>query len=139
MHYRLSRPVRIPPAYRPLGALGDISTGFDPMQPIPAIDAALQTDTTSTSGGGTSTTPGWLNTLVTGATQFMLGQQQAQRISQLNAINIQRAQQGLPPLSVDMAGPGVSVGVSPQLQTALYIGLGIAGIFVVGSMLKRRR
>ena len=139
MHYRLSRPVKIPPKYRPLGAI-DPLTGVDLSTPITIDNTTGQpVDTsTDTSGGGTSTTPGWLNTLVTGATQFMLGQQQAQRINQLNQINIQRAAQGLPPLNVDMAGPGVSVGVSSQLQTVIYIGLGIAGLFVVSSMLKRR-
>lgn len=139
MHYRLSRPVRIPPKYRPLGAIDPV-TGYDPSMPITIDNSTGQpVDTsTDTSGGGTSTTPGWLNTLVTGATQFMLGQQQAQRINQLNQINIQRAAQGLPPLNVDMAGPGVSVGVSSQLQTVMYIGLGIAGLFVVNSILKRR-
>lgn len=137
MHYRTNRP-RIPPRYRPLGAI-DPATGVD-LSPI-TIDATTGQPVdpaTDTSGGGTSTTPGWLSTLVTGATQFMLGQQQAQRVNQLNQINIQRAAQGLPPLSVDMAGPGVSVGVSSGVQTAMYIGLGIAGLYVVSQMVKRR-
>lgn len=137
MHYRTGR---TPPPYRPLGAI-DPLTGVDLSTPI-TIDSSTgqPVDTsTDTSGGGTSTTPGWLSTLVTGATQFALGAQQAQRVNQLNAINIQRAAQGLPPLNVDIAGPGVSVGVSSQLSTVMYIGLGIAGLFVVSQMFKRRR
>lgn len=139
MHYRLGRSVRIPPKYRPLGAI-DPLTGVDLSTPITIDNSTGQpVDTsTDTSGGGTSTTPGWLNTLVTGVTQFALGAQQAQRVNQLNQINIQRAAAGLPPLNVDIAGPGVSVGASPALQTAIYVGLGIAGVFVLSSMFKRR-
>ena len=138
MHYRLGR---VPPRYRPLAGrspLGAIDplTGVDLSAPI-TIDSSTGQPVTDTSGGGTSTTPGWLSTLVTGATQFMLGQQQAQRVSQLNQINIQRAASGLPPLNVDMAGPGVSVGVSSGLQTMMYVGLGIAGLYVVSQMVKR--
>jgi hypothetical protein len=138
MHFR--QPARIPPRYRPLGAI-DPTTGLDSSTGLSASDMSA-IDSAAASDGSTSTanstTPSWLNTLVTGATQFMLGQQQAQRINQLNAINIQRAQQGLPPISVDMAGPGVSVGVSSGVQTAMYIGLGIAGLFVLTQMFKRR-
>lgn len=138
MHYRLGRPARVPPPYR---ALGDIDplTGVDTSIPI-TIDASTgqPVDSSSTSGGGTSTTPSWLNTLVTGVTQFALGAQQAQNVSQLNQINIQRAAQGLPPLNVPIAGAGVSVGASPALQNVLYIGLAIAGVFVLSSMFKRR-
>lgn len=139
MHYRLSSPVRIPPKYRPLGAI-DPLTGVDLSTPITIDNSTGQpVDTsTDTSGGGTSTTPGWLNTLVSGVTQFALSAEQAKNVNQLNQINIQRAAQGLPPLNVPIAGAGVSVGASPQLQTVLYIGLGIAGLFVVSSMLKRR-
>lgn len=138
MHYRLSRPVRIPPKYRPLGAI-DPATGVDLSTPITIDDSGQPVDTsTDTSGGGTSTTPGWLNTLVSGVTQFALSAQQAKNVNQLNQINIQRAAQGLPPLNVPIAGAGVQVGASPQLQTMLYIGLGIAGLFVVSTMLKRR-
>ena len=134
MHYRMNR---VPPRYRPLGAI-DPLTGVDLSTPI-TIDASTgQPVDTSTSGGGTSTTPGWLSTLVSGVTQFALGAQQAQRVNQLNQINIQRAAQGLPPLNVDIAGPGVSVGVSSGVQTMIYVGLGIAGLYVVSQMVKRR-
>jgi hypothetical protein len=137
MHYRLNR---VPARYRPLGDLIDPSTGADISTPITIDSSDTSTGDTSTgnTSTGTSTTPSWLNTLVTGATQFMLGQQQAQRINQLNQINIQRAAQGLPPLNVEMAGPGVSVGVSSGVQTIMYIGLGIAGLYVVSKILKRR-
>ena len=136
MHYRTGRTV-IPPRYHPLGAI-DPLTGVDISTPI-TIDASTGAPvSTDTSGGGNSTTPGWLSTLVSGATEFMLGQQQAQRINQLNQINIQRAAAGLPPLNVDMAGPGVSVGVSSGVQTIMYVGLGIVGLYVVSQMVKRR-
>jgi hypothetical protein len=136
MHYRIGR-IAVPPRYRPLGAI-DPLTGVDLSTPITIDGSTGQPVDTSTSGGGTSSTPGWLSTLVSGATEFMLGKQQADRVNQLNQINIQRAAQGLPPLSVDMAGPGVSVGVSSGVQTMMYVGLGIAGLFVVSQMFKRR-
>jgi hypothetical protein len=135
MHYRLNR---VPARYRPLGDIIDPFSGADISTPI-TIDSSNSGDTsTGNTSTGTSTTPSWLNTLVTGATQFMLGKQQADRINQLNQINIQRAAQGLPPLNVEMAGPGVSVGVSSGVQTVMYIGLGIAGLYVVSKILKRR-
>ena len=136
MHYRLNR---APPRYRPLGAI-DPLTGVDTSPVTIDSSTGLPVDTpTDMSGGGTSTTPGWLTTLVSGVTQFALGAQQVQRLNQLNQINIQRAAQGLPPLNVDIAGPGVSVGVSSGVQTMIYIGLGIAGLYVVSQMTKKGR
>lgn len=133
MRYNLNMPTVVPPKYRPLGALV-----IDPNTGLPVDTSSSSTSSASTSGGGTSTTPSWLNTLVTGVTDFALSAQQAKNIDQLNQINIQRAAQGLPPLNVPIAGAGVQVGASPALQTALYVGLGIAAVFVVGSILKRR-
>ncbi len=133
MHYRVAR--------RPnLGDYVDPTTGLTVTDSSAINSAASATDTSGTGSTNTSgsSSPSWLSTLVTGATQFMLGQQQAQRINQLNQINIQRAAQGLPPLNVDMAGPGVSVGVSSGVSTIAYIGLGIAGLFVLSQMFKRR-
>ncbi|MGH3575417.1 MAG: hypothetical protein ACRDUW_26965 [Pseudonocardiaceae bacterium] len=98
------------------------------------------TPPTDTSGG-TATAPtsagGWLQNLITGFAQVKLAQQQANAANQINAINIQRAQQGLPPISVDLTStaPGVAVGLSPATQSLVQLaiigGLGLLAINLV--------
>ena len=56
---------------------------------------------------------------------------------QLLNTQLQRAQQGLPPLDASQYGLGVTVGVSPSTQTALI--LGVVGIAVIGLLLYRGR
>lgn len=50
-------------------------------------------------------------------------------------LNIQRAQQGLPPISSNAVAPTVNFGLSPQTMQMLFVGLGILG---VAYLLKKR-
>ena len=98
------------------------------------------TDSSGTTDSSTSSTPSWLQNLVTGATQFVEGQQQMSAIAQVNQINIQRAAAGLPPISVPTLGaPSVNVGLSPDVQALLlYGGLAFAGVWLFTSFMKHR-
>jgi hypothetical protein len=44
---------------------------------------------------------------------------------QLNELNLQRVQQGLPPITAQEVTPGVNVGLSSQTQTLVLIGLAV--------------
>lgn len=97
------------------------------------------TDTTGTTDSSGTSTPSWLQNLVTGATQFVVGQQQMSALNQLNQINMQRAAAGLPPLPAStLVQPGVQVGLSPDLQNMLLFGgLGIAALWAFGVFARR--
>lgn len=87
---------------------------------------------------GAPSTPAWLQNIGTNITQFLVGRQQLQTVSEINQINIQRAAAGLPPISPSLAQPGVNVGLSPDLQNLLiYGGLGVAALWVFSTVMKR--
>lgn len=68
------------------------------------------------------------------ATGYLTFEQQ----QDLNAINLQRAQQGLPALDASQYGLGVNVGVSSSTQnTVLMVAGVIAGALILSSLLKR--
>jgi hypothetical protein len=80
--------------------------------------------------------------LVQGFTQFKLGQQQLNTAQTITQLNIQRAQQGLPPIVLDPSAtgaPGISVGLSQGTQQLLMYGLLGAGVLMVANMLTKRR
>lgn len=80
----------------------------------------LIVDTTDT-GAVSDTSSGWASqipNLVAGINAFELSQ-----------INLERARQGLPPLSAQAYGPQVSVGLSSQ--TIMLIVLAIGALFVL--------
>jgi hypothetical protein len=101
-------------------------------------------DTSDTGAGGTSTqdstSPSWLTSLITGVTGYFTGKQQLDAVNQINQINIQRAAQGLPPISVNLSQPGVTVGLNSSTQSLLmYGGLALGAVWLATSLLKRRR
>ena len=53
-------------------------------------------------------------------------------------INADRAKQGLSPVDCAGLAPQVSVGVSPDVKTFMYIGLGVAGIIGLMMFMKKR-
>jgi hypothetical protein len=97
------------------------------------------TDVTSTDTGP-SGQPSWLQQLVTGFTQYKIGQQQLDAFKQLNA---QRIAAGLPPLTYDPAtigAPAVQVGLSASTQQLVTYGLlALGGLVVLNMVLRPRR
>lgn len=76
-----------------------------------------------------------LNDISKAATSYLTLEQQ----KELNAINLQRAQQGLPALDASQYGLGVSVGVSQSTQnTLLLIAGGVVLAIVASSFLRKR-
>lgn len=100
------------------------------------------TDTTGTdtgAGGG----PSLLQQLITGFTQYKLGQQQLSTADQVTQMQLARAKAGLPPLNIDtstLGVPSVSVGLSSGTQSLLMYGLlGIGALIAFNLFTKRRR
>lgn len=90
-------------------------------------DDSTTTDLTAITGAIASSAPA----IITGLTQAELAQSQISAANSINAINIQRAQQGLPPINVNLAStaPTVNVGLSPELTAYVpYIVFGLLGI-----------
>lgn len=92
-----------------------------------AITAAQQA-----AGGSYS---GFLTSLVNMIPQFM--QFDAQH--RLMQINLQRAQQGLPPIDASRYTPGIQVGATSDTQRMVYVVAGLAAIAWVGGAFARRR
>lgn len=79
------------------------------------------------------------------AGQAYLTKTQVDSMNSIAQINIQRAQQGLPPLPTDpslygVPGPSVSVGLSAATtQTLLYLGLGVGAIWLLTSVMSGKK
>lgn len=63
-----------------------------------------------------------------------VGLQQAKTCMQINA---DRARQGLGPIDCAGLAPQVSVGVSPDIKTFMYLGLGVVAVIAFMTMRKR--
>jgi len=86
---------------------------------------------------GTAPATSWLDTMSNLVKQAIPVYQQVRLLSAQE----KRAAAGLPPLSADQLAPTVRVqaGVDPQLgRMLLWGGLGIGGVFLAMSLLKRR-
>jgi hypothetical protein len=75
----------------------------------------------------------WVQTLANLATSLTLANSQRQLLN----VQLQRAQQGLPPLDASQVGLGVSVGISSQTQKLVL--LGGAALLIVLFLAMRRR
>lgn len=101
------------------------------------------TDTTDTTGPGDTSTsqPSLLTQLITGFTQYKLANQQLKTADQITQLQLSRARAGLPPLNIDagtLGVPSVSVGLSSGTQQLVLYGLlGIGGLFLLNTLLKR--
>lgn len=86
------------------------------------------------------------NSLVSNLTQLVGVVVQAEAQRDLLQVNLQRAQQGLPPINAQQYMPGVNVGVSQDTQKMIYTlgALGIGAVVLLslvnsGGRNKRRR
>lgn len=80
-----------------------------------------------------STGQSWIQTLANLASSLTLANSQRQLLN----IQVQRAQQGLPPLDASQVGLGVSLGISPQTQKLILFG-GAALLLVIYLSTRRR-
>lgn len=128
------------------GGLADVTTDFTP----PALDMSAFTpqvpvisDTTTApaSGGFVDT----LKNLVSTAGAALFTAQQLKTAQKVTDIQLQRAQQGLPPLSIDTASlgmpqVGVKVGLAAGTQNlVLWGGIALAAILVLPRLIGGRR
>lgn len=74
----------------------------------------------------------WVDTLARVLPTLVLADSQRRLLN----VQMQRAQQGLPPLNTGQYGLGVNVGLSPQTLT--MIGIGVVGILGVLWLSRRR-
>ena len=156
LHVAQSLPYLAPGAFsdgeqsRAMAGLGDDSLTFSPSTTtdygltlaVPTIDPNLQamanqTDTASAANQGASSPDitSTITSLITGATQGLLAVNQVDTLKQVNAIQLQRAQAGLPPLntsSLNLGVPSVNLGLSSGTLQAGGIGLAVvAGLAVL--------
>lgn len=130
-------PVRTARARRTLARLGFLDTLF-----ASDVGATQPVYETAPAGSGFN----W-NNLLTSVKDIYLAKEQADLQRDLYQINVQRAQQGLAPISASQVAPQVNVGVAPDTQrTVMIVGLGAAAILagayafgVIGKGRHRRR
>lgn len=137
-------------AQRRFGTLGDDTTTdgitsvtFDPdtfLQVPPPIQ--LDTSDAANSGSSSSSIMDTVSTAVNGLLQVGLAANSLNTAKQVTALQLQRAQAGLPPLNIDMSKmgvPAVSVGLSASTQSMLMWGGGaLLLVLLLGGMAKSR-
>lgn len=119
-----------------LRGLGD---GTDPYNLAVADPVAATTAAPATSN--------WVDSIksaFTGVAQIVLGGVQLNNQKKILDMQLQRAQQGLPPLNIDPATyglqPTVGVGLSPQTKTFLTYGaIGLGGLWLLNMLMSRRK
>lgn len=86
----------------------------------------------------TSANVPWYQSVLQNLTQAGTVYLSLQQQKQLNEINLQRAQQGLPPIDASQYQAGVNVGVSNSTQNTVLIVVGVlAAAWIVSSMVRR--
>ncbi len=82
--------------------------------------------------------PAWYERIANSVADLLPAYGAYQTQKQLIKLNIQRAQQGLSPIEANQLAPQVNVGVSSDIKTFAYIGLGaIALVILLPRLLKR--
>jgi len=134
-----------------LGRMGDSEDGittitFDPnsLDVGDSTTNALDVSDAANSGTGSSSLTSWLTGLVGAASQLYLTKSQLDTAQQVTNLQLQRAQQGLPPLNIDMTKlgvPSVAVGLSASTQSLVTYALVGGGLLllVMGMGRKSRR
>ena len=88
----------------------------------------------------TATSPSWIDQLAQGFAQYKLAQNQLSTQQQITALQLQRAQAGLPPLNIDpstLGVPSVSVGLSAGTQQLVTYGIfGLLGLLALKLVFK---
>lgn len=105
-------------------------------QLMPQVDVADAANTTPTDPSSTS----WLSSLINGVSSAYLTYNQAQQQNSIINAQLQRAQQGLPPLNISTGSYGVpTISTSLLSNPAVLIGGGLLLFGGLYLMMKRRR
>jgi hypothetical protein len=82
----------------------------------------------------------WYQSLASSLQSLATGYLTVQQQQQLDALNVERAKQGLAPIDTAQYQTGVNVGVSSSTQNTILIVVGVLGAaWVLSSMMGRRR
>lgn len=123
----------------PMGTVDTSASGYGntPTAQSDAYTSAISPATTVATGNTSSTTTAtnWGADIISTIKTVLPSLFQAQSQQQLIAMNVKRAEQGLPPIDISSVTPGVNVGLSPSTTTLVYAG--IAALAFV--MLKKKR
>jgi hypothetical protein len=108
------------------------------------VVAPTTTDVAAAANDGTSTPSitSTISNLVGAVGQIFLAKNQVDTLKQVNDIQLQRAQAGLPPLntsSLSLGVPTVQVGLSKSTMTGAGIAVGLAALLGLGFLMSRRR
>lgn len=125
-------------AHRRAAGMGDVT-----LQPIdvtatgtvPTVDVADAANSTATDGG----TASWLSSLINGVSSAYMTVTQANTNQQIVNAQLQRAAQGLPPLSISSGAAGVPTITAGASSSSLLIWGGLALLAGVAFLASRRR
>lgn len=129
---------------RQMHGLGDPTVDLS----LPAPDVSSVTTPTidisdaANSGDASTSSTSWIGDLVKGVSSLYLTKQQADIQQQVVNTQLQRAAAGLPPLPASLANlgvPQVNVGLSAGTGGGIAVALGVGGLLLLLSMLKRKR
>lgn len=99
-----------------------------------ALHAGLGAAPVTTSAPATAPAPSWTDALKTSLTAAIPALSQAYQQKKLFNLQMQRAQQGLPPLEVEQYTPPMRVQAGVDTGTQRLIGWGIAGALGLGAL-----
>jgi hypothetical protein len=133
-----------------LGLIGDDPTtediSVDTVDVSPSVAAAVSDPASSAAASPTSSSQaGIFSQLASAVSGFLLTQNQLQTQNKIVNVQLQRAQQGLPPLNINtlqagLPNPTVNIGLSSQTsQLVMYALLGVGALFVLPQLFKGAR
>lgn len=138
-----------------LGLLADITQSspglvdisFDPAQLVQSDQAAQSVSDASdvsdvaNQGSSTPTVTSLITNIVGGLSSLYMAKNQVDIQNKVTAIQLQRAQAGLPPLPIDtsrLGVPQVAIGIAPQTQSILMWGaIGLGAFILLGGIASR--
>lgn len=111
-----------------LGISSDVTSALN------AVPSSTDATSIANTGTGATTTSNILSSLFNGAASIMTTQAGLQTASQINAIQLARAQAGLPPLNLSASSTGIPLisGIASNPETLLLIGGAVLLFMMMG-------
>jgi hypothetical protein len=120
--------------------LTDVTSSFDPLSigvssdVTSALNAVPDTSDAANTGTGSSSTSSIISSLFNGAASVMMTNSQLNTANQINQLQLQRAQAGLPPLNLSTSAAGIPLISGASLGSSSLLLIGGAALLLMVMM-----